>query len=458
MPQIVTRPQESQQATSIPEALLAYQKIQNINNSGQITPEKQVSLALEQRKIQLLAEDFEFQKRKQSFDQYVKLMEQGTELQKTMAMQELDKEIRDAYASGNNALARQLEAQRTGGQTKQTFQDRVGEAEAQGFLSKDQSATAVQRELLDPTTNEQNIQVLDTLVNQGIITDEERKSLIIDMFDDNVRAKTDTADSIDILNKFPPGDPTASGLNKLNLSLPKSNAERFFAYIGRLTETKPFDQLTDVQKSQAANEFKTAAELKVGNDSVKKVMQARELLQSEIPYLLNLMEQYEVKHGEGSLGRKLQIANGVVKFVTGAPRSPELDAIFTTTQDMVANVLLIRSGATVTDEERNIMNAMVPNAVVPLRFSRARGLEILRANKRAAQRYYSGAINKAYADVIVADYYTADIKRIQQAQINDPEMTPAPAGWTESMIEDMMQSTVKTRKEVVDYIKSRENQ
>ena len=128
------------------------------------------------------------------------------------------------------------------------------------------------------------------------------------------------------------------------------------------------------------------------------------------------------------------------------PSSPELDEIFTTTQDMIANVLLIRSGATVTDEERNIMNAMVPNAVVPLRFSRARGIALLNANKRAASKFYDRSINPAYSKVIVDRYYTAELTRVRELQDADPEVTKLPSGVSENQVTEIMERTGLTPK------------
>lgn len=426
----------------------------------------QRGLELEARRADLAEREFEWKEQQKAIENMDAITKRAFERQlrdKIMAAEEAGD-----YASANRDRAllegRQLPSNI---QALDEYEGRgfeVTEEVARGFLDPNYQPTSAE----EPTNKERDIETIRELEKEGIYTKEQATEAIQGIFLKSARTvpPTDTEIARRSLLAYPKGDPTASALNKMNLAYPNANANKLIAYISNLTKDAEglpisFEDLKNEHPqrlNEVTDELKTAAELKVGDESVRKVMQAREVLQTEIPNLVELMEDYEKEYGKGSLGRALQIENGVLKRVQGYPSNPDLDLIFTTTQDMIANVLLIRSGATVTDQEREIMNAMVPTAVVPLRFSRARAIGLMQANKRAAQNYYRKSLNQEYANVIVDRYYKGELQSIQELQDNDPEYIKAPKGWSEEQITEMMDATGRTRKEVVDYIKEREKE
>ena len=432
---------------SIPEALLYVNQAQKAKQSGD-----SVQYALALKGLQLEAERFEQKKRQDAFNNAVKLAETQSELTKEMRVQALDDEIKKSYEAGDTERADFLMALKQGGQRPAMLQelDEYDRRVERGITEDEKQLFGI-KSADDPTTKERDIKMLDSLIEDGVIDEADKKDIIMSLFGvdepsisatqekllgvhdmykaDEItesesiemrkrilagtESRSDTKDSIDALDIFPVDDPTSSALNKINLSFPKAQAERMIAYIAKLTEGKPFNELPAAIKSAAAEEFKAAVEIKgVGGESVKKVMQARELLNQELPPLLNMMEDYEDRYGKGSLGFAIKMKDGVLSRVSGRPTNPELDAIFTATQDVIANILLIRSGASVTENERRLTEAMLPTATVPLNFSRARATALLNANKRAANTFYRNTINESYSNVILDDYYVDGLRAV----------------------------------------------
>ena len=263
---------------------------------------------------------------------------------------------------------------------------------------------------------------------------------------------TDTAAYEAMVDKYNPNDPMITAFGAIAKIYPASQANRVAKALDRIAGGKNWVDQTPEKQEQIALDMKQTVDIEgPGGESVRKVMQARELLQRDVPYLVGLLDAYAKKHGVDALGRDLQIVDGAVKFVTGAVRTPELDAIFTSTQDIIANVLLIRSGATVTDAERQVMNAMMPVATVPLPHALARAGELLKAGQRAAEAYYGKILGPTMTAPIIAKYYTPEVDKLRDTQeVYSP--TPLPAGVTEEQVTEMMRRTEKSRKEVIDFL------
>ena len=361
--------QTRQPTINVPTALAAINNVQTAVRSND--PLKYV-IALKQ--LEMHAEEFEFKKSQANITNIAKIIDQQTELGKLITEQAMDDEIRKANKSGDMERVDFLLALKSGRQRPTNIQsldkfrsmefdteserqtalgfldpnyqpsefDELSVLQEQGLISPEQQRTAVGRSVTDATSQEKNAQLISSWVDQGIVTESEGKELYQSLFlKSSNEPSTDTEVARKIMVAFPKGDPTASALNKINIAYPNANANKIVSYIGRLTEDengnqRSFSEMKDAYENpkasdltrarlpddtviQAADEFKTAAELKIGDESVRKVMQAREVLQTEIPVLIDMMESYENENGKGSLGLALRIENGVLKRARGYP-------------------------------------------------------------------------------------------------------------------------------------------
>ena len=261
---------------------------------------------------------------------------------------------------------------------------------------------------------------------------------------------TDTAAYEAILQKYPAGGAMNQAFNAISKIYSPSQANRVASGLDRIAGGVAWENQPDEKKIQIADDMKQLVDIEApGGESIRKVVQAREELQREIPYILDLMEAWQKKNPDDNLGRWLQIQETGMVRLQGRPTDPDIDAIFTATQDMIANVLLIRSGATVTDAERQIMNAMVPTIGVPLNYSLARGGELLKAGRRAAENFYGKILGQEITTPIISKYYTPEIEKIDAA-------LDLPEGVKESKVQEMMKHSGKSRKEVLDFLRQKQ--
>ena len=322
----------------------------------------------------------------------------------------------------------------------------------------------------DLTGKRLDIAIIKELVADGTYTEEQGQEAIEALFLPSVKntPTTDTETARQIMLSLPKGGPTASVLNKANIQLSNPAANKMISYIGNLTR-KPdgthysFNELKDAPAgtklknifNRILGEFKSFADFKGGSEATLRVQLARERLNQGVPHLIELMEDYERKHGSGALGRDFQVVNGVLKFVKGTPSNVDAEEIISYGNNMISEVLVFRSGATVTDVERKITEAIAPTGTIPLAFSRARAKALLDANRQGALEHYTKSLNPEYAAEIVDRHYTQKMEAVKPL--------PLPAGITEDYIKSVQQQykertgTTPTRNDVIKRINQRKN-
>ncbi len=173
------------------------------------------------------------------------------------------------------------------------------------------------------------------------------------------RSTTDFATTQEILDIYT-DIPNKTVLNNIaNIITSKDEAQRFLRSAHRWLEGRSFDKLDDTSKERVAKLFINETIQNVaGGDIVKRHLRAYKLLKVQLPQIL--LDVAQAKANGKDLGRLAQAEEGIMRWV-GGTSDPEITALRTKITDVLNGYIALRSGAQVTEQERQMYQSIFAN-------------------------------------------------------------------------------------------------
>ena len=217
-----------------------------------------------------------------------------------------------------------------------------------------------------------------------------------------------------MVRKYPPGGAMSNALQAINLSFGPTQAHQLTVLLDNLVGGVAWDNQTEAQKDNVAESMKRQADADPpGGESGVRVLETRKEFLSELPVIVNLMRDYEAKHGQGSLGNSLRLTDKGTRIITTRSGDADLEKIRATLQEITSNALLFKSGAAVTEQEFQRQIDVSPNIGVGFDFSLARTEALLEAAERGLTRFYTDSLGDEIGGRIVTKYITPIVQGIR---------------------------------------------
>ena len=353
---------EQMREISIPEAIASA-----VNARKSMERGDQMGYILSLKQLELQAEKFEWDKRNDLLTQSQNAWKQQTAVDTEMRRQELDKEIRAAYESGDVERVRFLQSLQAGSimpfepqqrqatpvkpeewdLMRQRFE--AGEISQQQWDAfKNKQTGVIPAEPVEISTFQQKLKDLDSL---GLPPEEYaiRFQQLLDDFVNKPRdtgSQTDAGNLLNRLEKYPAFGANRIALDRLTSLMPKDKGQKIGASIDAMLQGRSFKDIPQDQKDIIADSMAyIALSEPPGGDITQRFNFAQNLLKDNIPLVL---KQYNVVRGK--LGRLKQVEEGYFRF-TGRTTDPDVARFQAIMERLVSDYVVLRSGAQITDNE-----------------------------------------------------------------------------------------------------------
>ena len=290
------------------------------------------------------------------------------------------------------------------------------------FGFNEAEAFQVNKQILLGGLNELDlIEEIDSLPKPDSMSEDEwlkwknqRKAEIFGASGPSAERKTNAAEFERMVRKYPPGGAMSNALQAINLSFGPTQAHQLTVLLDNLVGGVAWDNQTEAQKDNVAESMKRQADADPpGGESGVRVLETRKEFLSELPVIVNLMRDYEAKHGQGSLGNSLRLTDKGTRIITTRSGDADLEKIRATLQEITSNALLFKSGAAVTEQEFQRQIDVSPNIGVGFDFSLARTEALLEAAERGLTRFYTDSLGDEIGGRIVTKYITPIVQGIR---------------------------------------------